>query len=119
MLAAICEEKQIKCVGIPVATIKKITTGNGHASKEDMMDFAKRCGFNPGDDNSADALAILLTGLNLLKISRNNRYCLTNGQSGTAPPEASPAPELFRKLTPTDFEHKTGNKNANKNLKNQ
>lgn len=66
-LAAVCEEKHIKCVGIPVGTIKKVATGNGHASKEDVIAFAKRHGFDPVDDNAVDALAILFAGLNMRK----------------------------------------------------
>lgn len=66
-MAAVCEEVGIKYVGIPVGTIKKSATGKGNASKEEMMEFAKANGFNPVDDNHADALAILLTAINLLK----------------------------------------------------
>ncbi|MDR0363505.1 MAG: crossover junction endodeoxyribonuclease RuvC [Bacteroidales bacterium] len=68
ILAALCEEKRIKCVGIPVGTIKKNATGKGNATKEDMMAFAKRHNFDSIDDNAADALAILFCGLNSLKI---------------------------------------------------
>ncbi len=59
-LAAVVEEFNVKCTGIPVTTIKKLTTGNGKASKEDMMKAVRNSGFNPIDDNSADALAILM-----------------------------------------------------------
>lgn len=45
--------------GVPVGTIKKHATGNGAASKQAMIDAARQRGFNPADDNEADAIAIL------------------------------------------------------------
>lgn len=42
-----------------IQTVKKYWTGTAHAKKEDMMFEAKRRGFNPKDDNEADALALL------------------------------------------------------------
>lgn len=45
--------------GVPVGTIKKHWTGNGNAKKQAMIDEARKRGFNPKDDNAADALAIL------------------------------------------------------------
>jgi Holliday junction resolvasome RuvABC endonuclease subunit len=94
-LAAVCEEHRIRCVGIPVTTIKKFATGNGHASKEDMMIFAKRCGFNPVDDNGADTLAILLTGLNALNFQQSHGSCFAIEASGSARPMISLASEVF------------------------
>lgn len=46
-LAAVVEELNVKCTGIPVTTIKKLTTGNGKATKEDMMKAVRNNGFNP------------------------------------------------------------------------
>ena len=46
--------------GVPVGTIKKHATGKGNAPKQAMMDAARKRGFNPADDNEADAIAILL-----------------------------------------------------------
>jgi hypothetical protein len=86
----------------PVCTIKKIATGNGHASKKDMITFAKSCGFNLVDDNYADALAVLFVGLNILKNKENFRYCFAKETSGSLTPEAFLASELFRRLTPID-----------------
>jgi Holliday junction resolvasome RuvABC endonuclease subunit len=106
ILAAVCEEKRIKCIGIPVSTIKKTATGNGHASKEDMIVFAKRCGFNPVDDNAADSLAVLFAGLNMLKFKENLRYFLTNGKGGRQSPKAFLASELFGRFTSVDFDYK-------------
>jgi Holliday junction resolvasome RuvABC endonuclease subunit len=101
-LAAVCEELSIECIGIPVCTIKKVATGNGHASKKDMIAFAESCGFNPVDDNAADALAVLFVGLNILKNKENFRYCFAWETSGSSTPEAFLASELFRRLTPVD-----------------
>lgn len=58
-LTAWCEERRLPYQGYPVGTIKKNWTGRGNASKEDMMIAAERRGFEPGNDNEADALAIL------------------------------------------------------------
>jgi Holliday junction resolvasome RuvABC endonuclease subunit len=68
MLAAVCEEMKVRCVGIPVGAIKKFATGRENATKEEMIAFARSKGFDPVDDNAADALAILLTGLNPLSL---------------------------------------------------
>jgi Holliday junction resolvasome RuvABC endonuclease subunit len=68
-LAAVVEELNVKCTGIPVSTIKKLATGNGKATKEDMMKAARNNGFNPLDDNEADSLAILMIALKRLKES--------------------------------------------------
>jgi len=46
--------------GVPVGTIKKYLTGQGNANKQAMIDAAGKRGFNPADDNEADAIAILL-----------------------------------------------------------
>ena len=46
--------------GVPVGTIKKHATGKGNANKQAMIDAARKRGFNPADDNEADAIAILL-----------------------------------------------------------
>ena len=46
--------------GVPVGTIKKYLTGQGNAPKQAMIDAARKRGFNPADDNEADAIAILL-----------------------------------------------------------
>jgi hypothetical protein len=59
-LAAVCEEHGIKCVGIPVGTIKKHATGRGNATKEEMIASARSRGFNPIDDNSADGASCKL-----------------------------------------------------------
>ena len=58
-LTAWCEHHQIPYQGVPVATIKKHATGKGNASKAAMIAAARARGFNPQDDNEADALALL------------------------------------------------------------
>ncbi len=58
-LTAWCEHHQIPYQGVPVGTIKKHATGKGNASKDDMIAAVIKRGFNPADDNEADALALL------------------------------------------------------------
>lgn len=54
-----CEENKIPYSSVPVGTIKKAATGKGNASKEQMIEAAKNLGFNPEDDNEADAIHML------------------------------------------------------------
>ena len=49
--------------GVPVGTIKRHATGKGNANKDAMIAAARKRGFNPADDNEADAIAILLWAL--------------------------------------------------------
>ena len=58
-LSAWCEDNKIPYLGIPVGTIKKHLTGKGNANKQAMINAVKDLGFNPIDDNEADALALL------------------------------------------------------------
>jgi len=58
-LTAWCEHHQIAYQGVPVGTIKKHATGKGNAGKAEMIAAAKARGFDPSDDNEADALALL------------------------------------------------------------
>ena len=60
MIAAVCQERGVPYVGIPVGTIKRAATGKGNASKDEMMQAAgKRWPTAIGcDDNEADALWI-------------------------------------------------------------
>lgn len=50
---------EIPYTGEGVTTIKKFWTGSGGASKAAMVESARSRGFNPCDDNEADALALL------------------------------------------------------------
>ncbi len=58
-LTAWCEEERIPYLGIPVGTIKKHITGKGNGKKNEIIAEIKKLGFNPSDDNEADALALL------------------------------------------------------------
>ncbi|MBP8789521.1 MAG: hypothetical protein KBH41_19065 [Azonexus sp.] len=58
-LMAWCEHHDIPYQGVPVGTIKKHATGKGNAGKSEMLASAQSRGFNPEDDNEADALALL------------------------------------------------------------
>jgi Holliday junction resolvasome RuvABC endonuclease subunit len=60
VLTAWCEHYNIPYEGIPIGTIKQFITGKGNASKEMMINSLKERGYNPNDDNEADALSILL-----------------------------------------------------------
>lgn len=62
-LTAWCEENGMPYQGVPVGTIKKHVTGKGIADKAAMIAAARRRGFEPVDDNEADALAILAWSL--------------------------------------------------------
>lgn len=58
-LTAWCEHRGIPYSGVPVGSIKKHATGKGNANKDLMIAAAVARGFNPCDDNEADALALL------------------------------------------------------------
>lgn len=58
-LTSWAEVREIPYGGTPVGTIKRHFTGNGAASKDAMIAAAKARGFNPSDDNEADALGLL------------------------------------------------------------
>ena len=58
-LSAWAEKRGIPYQGVPVGTIKKYATGKGNAGKKAVIQAMKDRGYNPGDDNEADALAIL------------------------------------------------------------
>lgn len=60
VLTAWAELRGIPYQGVPVGTIKKNATGKGNAPKHAMIDAARARGFDPADDNEADAIAILM-----------------------------------------------------------
>ena len=65
ILSTFANEREIPFSGIPVGTIKRFITGKGNASKDLMIAAVKERGYNNiQDDNEADAIAILLCGLN-------------------------------------------------------
>ena len=59
-LTSWCEEHGIAYQGVPVGTIKRHVTGKGNVDKVAMVAAIRARGFNPADDNEADAIAILL-----------------------------------------------------------
>ena len=59
-LTAWCEHQGTAYSGVPVGTIKRFVTGKGNADKAAVIAAIRARGFNPVDDNEADALAILL-----------------------------------------------------------
>jgi Holliday junction resolvasome RuvABC endonuclease subunit len=62
-LTSWCEQKVIAYQGVPVGTIKRFATGKGNADKATMVAAIRERGFEPADDNEADAIAILLWAL--------------------------------------------------------
>jgi len=58
-LLAWSEKRGIPINGVPVGTIKKSATGKGNADKIMMISSAKNLGFDPIDDNEADAIHLL------------------------------------------------------------
>jgi Holliday junction resolvasome RuvABC endonuclease subunit len=55
-----CEQREIPYEGVPVGTIKRFITGRGNADKQAVIEAVRCRGFQPKDDNEADAIAILL-----------------------------------------------------------
>jgi len=58
-VTAWCEHHQIPYEAVPVGTIKRHVTGKGNANKEAVIAAMRDRGFDPADDNEADALALL------------------------------------------------------------
>jgi Holliday junction resolvasome RuvABC endonuclease subunit len=58
-LTAWAEANKIPYAGVPVGTIKRHVTGRGNADKDAVIAAVRALGFDPGDDNEADALALL------------------------------------------------------------
>lgn len=56
---AFAAEHGIETMPVHTATLKKSATGSGRASKEAMIEAARLKGWNPEDDNEADALHLL------------------------------------------------------------
>lgn len=55
-----CYENNISVRGVEVGTIKKFITGKGNAKKEEVIEAVREEGFDPIDDNDADAIALML-----------------------------------------------------------
>ena len=62
-LTAWCEDRSIPYGGVPVGTWKRHACGKGNASKDEVLAAMRERGFEPADDNEADAIAILLWAL--------------------------------------------------------
>ena len=62
-LTSWCEQRCIAYQGVPVGTIKRFATGKGNADKQAVIAAMRERGFEPADDNEADAIAILLWAL--------------------------------------------------------
>jgi len=58
-LGCFCEHHRIPYQGVPVGTIKRFITGRGNASKAEVLAAVRQLGYQPVDDNEADALALL------------------------------------------------------------
>ncbi len=59
ILTAWCEHHGVPYEGVPVGTIKRHITGRGNADKDAVIAAVRALGFDPADDNEADALALL------------------------------------------------------------
>lgn len=59
ILTSWCEHHEIPYEGVPVGTIKRHVTGKGNADKQAVIAAVKALGFDPDDDNEADAIALL------------------------------------------------------------
>ena len=59
-LSAWCERKCVAYQGVPVGTIKRFATGKGNAGKDAVVAAIRQRGYQPADDNEADAIALLL-----------------------------------------------------------
>ena len=59
-LTSWCEREQVAYQGVPVGTIKRFATGKGNAGKDAVLTAIRMRGYQPADDNEADAIALLL-----------------------------------------------------------
>lgn len=62
-LTSWCEAHGIPYQGVPVGTWKRHVCGKGNADKQAVIIAMRERGFEPSDDNEADAIAILLWAL--------------------------------------------------------
>jgi len=60
VLKYLCIEKGIELACYSATEIKKFATDKGNANKEQMIEAAKKLGYNPKDDNEADAIHLYL-----------------------------------------------------------
>jgi hypothetical protein len=62
-LTAWCELRGVPYEGVPVGTWKRTVCGKGNADKAAVISTMRTRGFDPADDNEADALAVLMWAL--------------------------------------------------------
>jgi hypothetical protein len=58
-LTAWADANKIPYAGVPVGTIKRHATVRGNADNEAVIVAVRALGFDPADDNEADAIALL------------------------------------------------------------
>lgn len=75
VLIVFCGRNKISYQGVPVGTIKKHITGKGNADKVAVIKAIQALGFNPKDDNEADALALLDYALAQEGAASSNSKC--------------------------------------------
>jgi Holliday junction resolvasome RuvABC endonuclease subunit len=99
----LCRWTTIRCAEEHLGTIKKFVTGNGHATKAEVIFAVKTFGFAVGeDDNQADAIALWLLAQSKVDLA-NARAAMRRWEVGTglfAPrgPERMTAAE-YRRVT--------------------
>ena len=71
-MQAVCEEESVPYTAFGVTEIKKFWTGKGSADKKAMINAAYKRGFDPKDDNAADALAVWFLGVESLVTPPSN-----------------------------------------------
>ena len=64
VLKDLCIESNVELACYSATEIKKFATGKGNAGKPDMIKAAQELGFNPADDNEADAIHLYRLTLN-------------------------------------------------------
>lgn len=60
VLKDLCIELGVELACYSASEIKKFATGRGNAKKEEMIEEAKKLGYNPSDDNEADAIHLYM-----------------------------------------------------------
>lgn len=68
ILKELCVYLNIELACYSATQIKKFATGKGNANKETMIKAAVELGFNPADDNEADAIHLYNLTISDLKI---------------------------------------------------
>lgn len=104
-LASVCLQQDIPCISFSVQEIKKFMTEKSNATKDEMIAAARQKGFDPIDDNEADAIAIMLLAIKG-QINRDKETDKSGsgsfqalGESGSPAPITSLASELFQWMT--------------------